>query len=683
MMNAAWIFQRSRRTVALLLAFAGLLVRPATAWEYWIGIPDPDDWVHLEDVAIDSSGDVIVAGTRFGETDWQTFPFLRRLSSSGMDVWSQRSFQTAANQSIHLAASGEIVLLGVNYAPSSGRSGPFLQKVSTSNGDTLWGGPDPEMLDRENDVLHHLANAGMAMLPNDDILMLDSYRSESGLDRTAFIRRISGQTGLQIWERQSNGKDLGEIAVTHAGTFISAQQYFAGTSLARFAQDTGQWLNSVDLYQAFHPKLVVDPNGDLFVISDFYDDRGENAVEVRKLDEDLRTLWRTVIQQDAEFPNNSSSPNSALDAAGNVVLAYSNCQDNTSRDCTTTTLSRVSGTDGTVTRGPTLDVTIRSLKSGPSDTFIVAGYVEPGIAWVAGFNSSTFAGLWERRFGGPEGNAQGAFEKIAVQGDAVVGVGRIFSRRVVNCSTCRMRDALVARISAVDGSDSQPCGNGVLDETEQCDDGNKEEYDFCPSRSSNGCRFAERLARTLAKSPARDTNGCKVGWYVADSGLERDRYGLRRSQVACHDNDPWCDFDPQIGVCGFDVTLCLNNDNPLLPACHAEEISSVAVDGVRLRPKQTNGPDLASELSATVNHAVTHLLDPRFPLAGYTASPPLSSEQRGLCSQAFRVSVPLELEGSRYGSRRVQIAISTKGASTTAKGLRSKLKLACKAAQPQ
>lgn len=107
------------------------------------------------------------------------------------------------------------------------------------------------------------------------------------------------------------------------------------------------------------------------------------------------------------------------------------------------------------------------------------------------------------------------------------------------------------------------------------------------------------------------------------------------------------------------------------------------MDGVRLRPKQQGGPDLASELSATVNHAVSHLLDPRFPLAGYTASPPLSSEERGLCSQSFRVTVPLELDASQYKSRRVHIAMSTKGASTTAKGLRSKFKLACKKALPE
>lgn len=49
--------------------------------------------------------------------------------------------------------------------------------------------------------------------------------------------------------------------------------------------------------------------------------------------------------------------------------------------------------------------------------------------------------------------------------------------------------------------------------------------------------------------------------------------------IECADGDPTCDHDPTPGVCGFELTACLNNADPSLPTCTATGIDRVTVRG--------------------------------------------------------------------------------------------------------
>jgi hypothetical protein len=49
-------------------------------------------------------------------------------------------------------------------------------------------------------------------------------------------------------------------------------------------------------------------------------------------------------------------------------------------------------------------------------------------------------------------------------------------------------------------------------------------------------------------------------------------------EIRCTDNDPACDDDPELGVCGFHVSVCLNVTDPRFPACAAADLEDYAVE---------------------------------------------------------------------------------------------------------
>jgi cysteine-rich repeat protein len=182
------------------------------------------------------------------------------------------------------------------------------------------------------------------------------------------------------------------------------------------------------------------------------------------------------------------------------------------------------------------------------------------------------------------------------------------------------------------------CGNGHPDAGEQCDDGNAVSGDACPA----GCSYSASgsLIRGDDTAPLQDAAGCQVEWYVATALTRLDAFGLPANNQVCNDQDATCDFDSRPARCGFDVVVCLNTDDANLPACLNKGVRSARVLPTRPRLwKVDQVVELAAANEAAIQDALTQLLDPYNPEAGYTNRVPLSAAQKNFCTAPVRLEV--------------------------------------------
>lgn len=149
------------------------------------------------------------------------------------------------------------------------------------------------------------------------------------------------------------------------------------------------------------------------------------------------------------------------------------------------------------------------------------------------------------------------------------------------------------------------CGNGVIEVTETCDDGNAAACDGCSDRCkiercgdgivscgeqcddgvANGtpasdctsyCTDAPPALRIPASPGRRD---CVHEWSIEHGAPTVLNNGLPSAQQTCVDNDPSCDFDPTPGNCRFHLWECMGGADSRI-ACGAEAITGATV----LRP---------------------------------------------------------------------------------------------------
>ncbi|MFO1200881.1 MAG: hypothetical protein U1E86_28340 [Burkholderiaceae bacterium] len=132
------------------------------------------------------------------------------------------------------------------------------------------------------------------------------------------------------------------------------------------------------------------------------------------------------------------------------------------------------------------------------------------------------------------------------------------------------------------------CGNGAIEVTEACDDGNANSCDGCSATCQvEGLRqrrrrvqrvrptvrwrnTGQRLQRDLHRDPAgaahprRRREGPRLRLRVGDVARHAAHHrhrGLPRTRlIHCTDNDPACDFDPTPGTCRFRVWGCTGGD---------------------------------------------------------------------------------------------------------------------------
>jgi len=97
-------------------------------------------------------------------------------------------------------------------------------------------------------------------------------------------------------------------------------------------------------------------------------------------------------------------------------------------------------------------------------------------------------------------------------------------------------------------------------------------------------------------------------------------------KLSCRDGDA-CDSDPTPGVCGFDVLLCLANEDAALPAC-----ASFAPRELRVRNWTRDGtPALLAALAALPGGQISAT-------RRVTFAPAIAG--KNVCSEPIRLSVP-------------------------------------------
>jgi cysteine-rich repeat protein len=222
---------------------------------------------------------------------------------------------------------------------------------------------------------------------------------------------------------------------------------------------------------------------------------------------------------------------------------------------------------------------------------------------------------------------------------------------------------------------SDCCGNGAVTEMgEQCDDGNQSGGDGCAAT----CDY-ELIPGNRHGSSSRDRRACLIEWSVLKNGAfvpdivtnqfpALDKRGRPHFEQTCHNNDPYCDFDPDPtnGVCEFHVIACLNNLDPQLPDCAADGID----DSLRIRrPRKRRDPVNHGVLSA----AFTKLRDP---VTGEDdLGLPLDAFQAGVCTDPFPVRVALHRsrDGTELSAKRVKLLVRGRSAAVSSRPRRSDL----------
>ncbi len=202
------------------------------------------------------------------------------------------------------------------------------------------------------------------------------------------------------------------------------------------------------------------------------------------------------------------------------------------------------------------------------------------------------------------------------------------------------------------------CGNGVLEDDEQCDDGNLVDGDACPAM----CHFGKAgvLIRGNRRPAQANRDGCLAEWQVAAAALDIDRYGMPDFAQSCLDQDGSCDFDPTPDRCQFQVRLCFNNEDVHLAGC-----GTPAVERVEVLAPRSGGVGREQNRGAVLV-ALESL--PRTSLSG----------QRNLCTLPFTVGVAL---GSRSLAREELLVRTFEAGAGAEHGRLSRLRLTCRASK--
>lgn len=637
----------------------------ATAWEYWRGFGSPDIAARISGFTVDSEGNTYLS-LGIVDGDAVDIHVMRKISPSGIDLWEYSNTRRGTIGGARIDASGDVIVAGSNNERSP--AGPYVMKLSGVDGKVLWGG----LSAARSDPQYYLRLTGLKILPDGDILT--SWSNDHSPTR---LERLSPSTGSTISSVEVAEPRLGGFLLAPDATFFEGHNTRDGLSMAigQYSSRDGSLgpFGTRTFRQEFDPRMGFDRDGNLIVGA-----VSPTGIALHKVLLAEGSSWDAKL----DIAEEGVGFQLVIGEDGNIFTAV---HERRPDDTYVTRLLAFSGIDGTVLSDSEIPNEVTRLAGGPNGTFIAAGSTAirsaHSRAWIASIAPDFRTIAWDRTVTGPDGDEYGFLTALALHGDDITVAGLVASGRMVGCDTCRLREVVISRLSALDGSDSQPCGNGVLDQGEQCDDGNREAADDCPSRSSNGCRYTTLLTRGLSTTPARDRKSCKSGWFVTgDNADVRDRYGLKRGRVTCVDNDPSCDFDPTEGVCGFRVATCFNNQSFLLPACTADDIASISVATPKFAPRlaRDEHPTLINDTLSGLLATTSHLLDPANPDAGYSTAAPIRREQINVCSRATTITVPVALTSDVPTQRRIAMMIKTKGQGSDAPSSKAKLSLTCK-----
>ena len=214
------------------------------------------------------------------------------------------------------------------------------------------------------------------------------------------------------------------------------------------------------------------------------------------------------------------------------------------------------------------------------------------------------------------------------------------------------------------------CGNGALEVTEACDDGNASSCDgcsaacqvegcgngvvecneFCDDGPLNGTPGNACSATCTEIPPALRIPGggakgldCGFEWSVSLGTPTTDTKGLPKNAQSCTDNDPACDFDPTPGSCRFRVWGCTGGDDTRL-ACSASIVSRIDLKS----PSATASRPEDAAARAALAQALASFTFPAGPGevcgAGFAINVPAGKRRLTLRAQAVLASGKKDLD---------------------------------------
>ncbi len=584
--------------------------------ELWrVILPD----VGAYSVVVDPAGDVILGGVLLeGESVLDALA-LKLDGQSGIEKWRNRG----AGFTVGVDVNGDVFGVTHDLAPIPGA----MWKLSGATGAPLWSASMPSSVD----LLGFASASEIVAAGRDDP---DAWHG-------SILRAFSTATGTQLWERfLSQEQYLRAIRGNGAGGLITLSTKFTGTGSLKAIQVHNLSAGSgEDLWQS--------------------------------------ELWRDTGSCNEGGIGECGRGGIGLDGNGDVLIGHEFRRDPCERACNTlvTKLARSTGQEiWRVESG----FGLRSLAVDPSGDMVLVGPLGSGqmegtaVAKVAGASGAV---LWQKAIASTSGRPAFLWAVAATDQADVVTTGTEYGRDVDLGSD----KLFTTKLSGLTGEDIPTnCGNGTLDFLEQCDDGNTADVDICPSASANGCQYTatSTLIRGSARRPDRDRAGCQVEWYVLNPNNPTDKHRLPNQVQVCTDADPSCDFNADAGWCGFQLVVCANNRDPNLHACLPDGVDEVAV----ISPRSESGRTAQQRSTraagrAAVEHAVTHLLDPKVPTDGFVKAAPIAAQEQNLCSAPFRFDVPADSSGLKVKTR------SAGRRDTRILKQRSQLKLICRATQ--
>lgn len=194
------------------------------------------------------------------------------------------------------------------------------------------------------------------------------------------------------------------------------------------------------------------------------------------------------------------------------------------------------------------------------------------------------------------------------------------------------------------------CGNGHVTEGEDCDDGNTVDFDGCDSDcTTSNCTFAG--GDLIPGYCSTRKNDCEAEFCTDVQPAVTDRFGgMPGNDIICTDDDPACDAGPAgDNACTFRVSLCYNVDDKRFP-CTA----TGAVGFVRFRrASPTNALDIQNRnnLEAAVI-GIGGVLKVGSGVPGRRAvffEPPLTQD---VCTDFALFKVPLRGTAPNFKTRR-------------------------------
>jgi cysteine-rich repeat protein len=189
------------------------------------------------------------------------------------------------------------------------------------------------------------------------------------------------------------------------------------------------------------------------------------------------------------------------------------------------------------------------------------------------------------------------------------------------------------------------CGNGVVECGEQCDDG--------PSNGTPGagCSATCQLIGGIRYIPGSHTGttGCFLEFAINNPNTPLTN-GFPNTTQKCVDGDPACDIDGATdGQCTFALGVCLNKDDTRLPACHSNAITKI---DIRV-PAPLNPSDSVDSYNTSVFLPAVRALGPTVVTATTTLAFGSPDPIRNHCSALAPFHVPHPPGASALRSVRV------------------------------